>query len=31
MVDDEPDVTHTFKAALEGSGYFQVDVFNDAA
>ena len=31
MVDDEPDVNLIFKATLEGSGYFQVDVFNDAA
>jgi hypothetical protein len=31
MVDDEPDLTLTFKAALEGSGCFQVDVFNDAS
>ena len=30
MVDDEPDITVTLKTALEDSGFFQVDTFNDA-
>ena len=30
MVDDEPDITLTLKAALEGSGFYEVDIFNDA-
>ena len=29
MVDDEPDITLTLKTALEESGFFQVDAFND--
>ena len=30
MVDDEPDITLILKTALEDSGFFQVDTFNDA-
>ena len=30
MVDDESDITLTLKTALEESGFFQVDAFNDA-
>jgi DNA-binding response OmpR family regulator len=30
MVDDEPDITLILKTALEHSGFFQVDIFNDA-
>ena len=30
LVDDEPDVNITIKAALEENGDFQVDTFNDA-
>jgi CheY-like chemotaxis protein len=29
VVDDEPDVTLTLKLALEGTGLFDVDTFND--
>jgi DNA-binding response OmpR family regulator len=29
MVDDEPDITFALKAALEDSGFFEVDTFND--
>jgi DNA-binding response OmpR family regulator len=29
MIDDEPDVTFTIKTALEDTGLFEVDVFND--
>jgi DNA-binding response OmpR family regulator len=29
MVDDEPDITH-FRDRFGGSGFFQVDTFNDA-
>ena len=29
VVDDEADATFTFKASLEESGSFEVDVFND--
>jgi DNA-binding response OmpR family regulator len=30
MVDDEPDITLSLKTALEESGFFQVEAFNDA-
>ncbi len=30
LVDDEPDITIALEAALEESGFFQVDTFNDA-
>jgi DNA-binding response OmpR family regulator len=30
MVDDEPDINFTIKTALEETGFFQVDTFNDA-
>jgi two-component system response regulator VicR len=30
VVDNEPDITFTLKTALEDSGFFQVDTFNDA-
>lgn len=30
MVDDELDITFSVKTALEDSGLFQVDTFNDA-
>src|SRR5215216_8090045 len=29
MVDDEPDITITLKTALEDSGFFEVDTFNN--
>lgn len=29
MVDDEPNITLALKTALEESGFFQVDAFND--
>ena len=31
MVDDEPDITVTLKTALEDSGFFEVDTFNNPA